>query len=436
MKLTKRAIDAFQPPAEKQVVYWDSEIRGFGVRMLPSGLKTFVVQYRNVEGIKRRINLGRYGVLTLEQARTLATSKLGQVATGKDPGKESQEARSGITVADMCDWYLMEARAGNILGRKNRPIKASSLDMDESRIKTHIKPLLGKRQVRHLTISDVEQMQTDVRNGKTAKPRSGGRGGKASGGAGVAGRCLGTLQAIIGHAKHKGLVEDHPTKGAKKLATQKRTRRLSVVEIKALGTALAHAERHGENQTALGVIRLLLLTGYRREEAQGMRRSWLNASGGYVAFPDTKGGAQLRVVGRAASQVISEQPIVEGNPHVFPSEVGDGPYTAVRVCLARVCKLAGITEVTPHTLRHTFGSMAGELGFSELTIRAMLGHASQSVTQDYIHIDEALKLACDRTSGEIEKLLAEGAAKLTSIRFDATSSSPKANTFTPPFVVA
>src|SRR3546814_14557134 len=78
-----------------------------------------------------------------------------------------------------------------------------------------------------------------------------------------------------------------------------------------------------------------------------------------------------------------------GNPHVFPSEAGSGPYTAVSSCLDRVCKLAGISGVTPHTLRHTFGSIAGELGFSELTIRAMLGHASQNVTQDYLHIDEA-----------------------------------------------
>lgn len=69
---------------------------------------------------------------------------------------------------------------------------------------------------------------------------------------------------------------------------------------------------------------------------------------------------------------------------------------------------SGLKGVTPHTLRHTFGSVAGDPGFSELTIRAMLGHASQNVTQDYVHIDEALKLPVQRTSGEIERLLALG----------------------------
>src|SRR3546814_15194648 len=100
----------------------------------------------------------------------------------------------------------------------NVPIKTSSLDLDESRIRTHIGPLIGNRIVKHLTIAIVEQMQTDVKNGKTAKPRTGGRGGKATGGPGVAGRCVGTLQAILGHAQHKGLLETHPTLGAKKLA--------------------------------------------------------------------------------------------------------------------------------------------------------------------------------------------------------------------------
>src|SRR3546814_182442 len=141
-----------------------------------------------------------------------------------------------------------------------------------------------------------------------------------------------------------------------------------------------------------------------------MRRSWLHADRGYVVFPDTKGGAQIRAIGPAAVRVLEAQAEIAGNPHLFPSAVGEGPYTAVTDCLKRVCGLAGIAGVTPHTLRHTFGSVAGDLGFSELTIRAMLGHDSQNVTQDYVQIDEALKLAVQRTSDEIEQLLASGAA--------------------------
>lgn len=412
VKLNKRCVDSLLPPSKGQAVLWDTEVRGYGVRVLPSGTKTFILQYRNPEGIQRRINIGRYGVLTVDQARDQAKLFLASVIKGEDPADETRRARKGMTVAEMCEWYLAEARAGNILGRMNRPIKASSLDMDESRIKTHIIPLLGKRVVAQLSVADAEQMQSDVKNGKTAKARTGGRGGQATGGAGVASRCLGTLQAIIGHAKHKGLLAAHPTQGAKKLASAKRTRRLSVAEIETLGKAIAFAERNHENPVALAVLKTLLLTGYRREEAQAMQRSWVNAAGGFISFPDTKGGAQVRAIGPAALKIILSQPEMLGNPYVFVSEAGAGPYTAVSSCLDRVCKLAGISGVTPHTLRHTFGSIAGELGFSELTIRAMLGHASQNVTQDYIHIDEALKLAVQRTSDEIERLLEVGARKL------------------------
>lgn len=412
IKLTKRAIDSFEVPDAKHLIYWDTELKGFGLRIMPSGLKTFVVQYRTVEGIKRRMNLGRFGPLTVEKARDLATLKLAEVIVGEDPAVKVREARKGMTVSEMCDWYLLEARAGNILGRKNLPIKESSLDMDESRIRTHIVPLLGRRIVKQLMIADVEQMQTDVKNGKTAKPRTGGRGGKATGGPGVASRCVSTLQAIIGHAKHKGLLEVHPTQGAKKLANKKKTRRLSASEIEMMGKGMAYAETIGENPVAIGVLRALLLTGYRRQEAQAMHRQWHHAERGYVAFPDTKGGAQIRAIGPAASHVLHGQSEVPGNLHIFPSMVGNGPFTAVAECLKRICGLAGLSGVTPHTLRHTFGSVAGDLGFSELTIRAMLGHASQNVTQDYVHIDEALKLAVQRTSDEIQRLLDEGASRL------------------------
>lgn len=415
-KLTKRAIDAIAVPETRHLIHWDTELKGFGLRVMPSGLRTFVLQYRNADGVQRRMNVGRYGVLTVEQARDIAKLKLAEVIGGGDPAEKVRQAREGMTVSEMCDWYLVEARAGNILGRKNTPIKASSLDMDESRIRTHIVPLLGKRMVKTLTIAAIEQMQTDIKNGKTARPRTGGRGGMATGGPGVASRCLGTLQAIIGHAKHKGLLEVHPTQGAKKLAGKKKTRRLSSAEIEMIGKAISYAEHNGENPVAVGVLRTLLLTGYRRQEAQAMQRDWLHVERGYVAFPDTKGGAQIRAIGPAAIQVLEGQSELIGNAHFFPSAVGDGPFTAVSACLTRICILAGITGVTPHTLRHTFGSVAGDLGFSELTIRAMLGHASQNVTQDYVHIDEALKLAVRRTSDEIERLLALGGARHLSMQ--------------------
>src|SRR3546814_13863140 len=120
VKLTKRAIDALVPPKAKQVILWDTEVKGFGLRIMASGIKTFVVQYRNAEGIKRRMNLGRFGVLTVDRARDLAKLKLAEVIVGEDPADKVRQVRKGMTVSEMCRWYLEEARAGNILGRKAR----------------------------------------------------------------------------------------------------------------------------------------------------------------------------------------------------------------------------------------------------------------------------------------------------------------------------
>jgi integrase len=409
-RLTKRTVDALAKPAEGQDFLWDGEIRGFGVRVVPSGLKTFVVQYRNAEGKSRRIKIGRFGIMTVEEARELAKVKLGRVADGIDPAEEPEAGKDDITVEALCDWYLTEADAGRILGRKNRPIKASTLAMDRSRISTHIKPLLGKRLVGSLRIVDIEGMQSDIVAGKTAAAERGpGRGGVARGGPGVAGRAVATLQAILSHAARLDLIEKHPSEGARRLAGKKKKRRLSVPEIKKLGAALQYGERNGEHSTGLAIVTLLLLTGFRISEGQQMHRDWLHAAEGYVAFPDTKGDAQIRAIGPAATRLAASQSEQEGSPYLFPADVGDGAFTAAKACLERLCAMVGITGVTPHTLRHTFGSVAGDLGFSELTIAALLGHAAQSVTQGYVHIDEALKLAVTRTSDTIAGLLEEGA---------------------------
>lgn len=166
-----------RPAKGRQALLWDSELRGFGVRMLPSGLQTFILNYRNAANKERRITLGRFGVMTVEQARDQAVIKLGRIAAGGDPAEAEDSHRQQATVSELCDWYLTEAEAGRILGRRNRPIKKSTLAMDRSRIETHIKPLLGTRLAHTLKVVDIEGMQSNIVAGKTAKPRGGGRGG-------------------------------------------------------------------------------------------------------------------------------------------------------------------------------------------------------------------------------------------------------------------
>jgi site-specific recombinase XerD len=139
--------------------------------------------------------------------------------------------------------------------------------MDWSRIETHIKPLLGRRQVRALKVADISSMQADIAAGKTARPRGPGRGGVTTGGAGVAARTVSTLQSLLAHAKQLDIIVSNPAAGVRKLAGKKKERRLSVAEIKRLGETIGAAEKNGEQPIGLAVVRLMLLTGFRISEA-------------------------------------------------------------------------------------------------------------------------------------------------------------------------
>ena len=118
------------------------------------------MQYRNKEGRTRRLVLGRLGALTPDQARRLAAEALRAVAEGDDPSAERRAVRGAISVADLCDLYLADARDR---------IKNSTLAMDRSRIETHVKPLIGRLTVRSLTAADIERMKADIIAGKTAR---------------------------------------------------------------------------------------------------------------------------------------------------------------------------------------------------------------------------------------------------------------------------
>ena len=171
-KLTKRVVDAARPEAAR-VILWDVDLAGFGLRIEPSGRKTFIARYRaggGRAGTLRQATIGRYGTLTVDEARTKASKLLGAAAGGGDPVGDQQRARqAGVTVGQIVDWYLREAETGRLLGKRGRPIKPSTLATDRMRIEAHVRPLLGNRAVQSLTVRDIEQMQADIATGKTAR---------------------------------------------------------------------------------------------------------------------------------------------------------------------------------------------------------------------------------------------------------------------------
>lgn len=403
-KLTKTYVDKLSPPAKGALHVWDSELKGFGVCVSSTGVKSYVVQYRNADGVSRRMVVGKPSTLTPDQARKAAKKQLGAVAHGGDPVAERKAVRAGVTVAELCDWFLTEARAQRILSRNRRPIKPSSLRGDESRINEHIKPLIGGRPVRLITLGDMERLQADIIAGKSAaSARRKGRGGNTKGGAGAACRSVGTLRAIFGHAVRWELIPKNPALGVRQVPLEKRDRRLSEEEIVRLGDAMRLSLEHAELPAGLAAVQLILMTGFRRMEALALRFEWVERD--CVRFPDTKTGKQTRVLGATAAALIQDQRSSADQAYVFPSERSDGHLIGADLVLKRLCAIAELKGVTLHTLRHTFASVAADLGYTELTIAGLLGHAAQGVTQRYVHVDKALVTAANHVSSHMADLL-------------------------------
>ena len=419
-KLTKRFVDDLSAKSSRDAVFWDDDLPGFGVRVKESGARSFLVQYRNASGRSRRLTIGRYGVLTPDEARRLAKTTLADVAHGLDPAETRQADRRALTIAELCREYLEKANAGLIISRRGRAKKLSTLKTDQGRVERHIIPLLGRRPIKDLTPADVRAFQRDVTVGKTAADVKTGPHGRAivTGGRGTATRTLGLLGAILQFAVEAGYRVDNPARGVRREADRRRTVRLDEAAYRRLGSRLAAAERAGMRWQAVEAIRVIALTGCRRGEIQELRRAEVDLAGHALRLGDTKTGYSVRPLGLTAMKALRRALERSKGEFVFPAVRGGGSFQGLAKAWR---KIAGprLPGVTPHVLRHSFASMGEDLGLTLPTIGALLGHSIRGVTSGYIHkLDPALVAAANRVADAIALALGEklGATRVVAIR--------------------
>lgn len=422
-KLTKRVVDA-AAVREKDYFIWDDELPGFGLRIFASGKRSYLIQYR-AAGRTRRYTIGLHGIWTAETARQEAKVQLGRVAQGENPSEERLLDHQAITVKELCDLYLNDLEEGLILGKGGRPKKAGTIVSDVGRIKRHIIPLIGNRRVKDLVKADIAKVLKDVMAGKTAvtvktkKLR-----GKSivRGGVGTATRTVGLLGGILSYAMEAGIITSNPAHGIRKPKDNVRGRRLTEAEYRTLGEMLRKAAENEKYATTVEIIRQIALTGCRRSEMINLKWAEVDTDSSCLRLADSKEGASVRPIGLPVVEYLEAWHEKATGTYVFPGQGEDNAFGSFPNHWRQIFRDSPLADVTAHVLRHSFASIANDLGFTEVTIAALVGHSKGSVTSNYIHtLDTALIMAADTISGYIQGLLDGVEFKQTAYALDRGS---------------
>ena len=373
--------------AEREAIFWDRDLPGFGVRVYPSGTKTFVVQSRG-EGRSRRLTIGRHGAINADEARRRAARIIARIKSWDDPAPPT---RSGVTVAEFAARYLEEHVATRC--------KAGTQVLYRAAVRQYIVPAVGETPVSSVSREQVAALHHSLRETPYA-----------------ANRAVHLLARILDVAEDEGLRPRgaNPCRSIEKFRERRHERFLSEEELRRLGRVLEAAARGGggASPAAVAAIRLLVLTGCRRSEILGLRWEHVDLDAGELRLPDSKTGARLVPLSPAAAEVVADLPRTPGNPWVISGRKTGAPLRNLQYPWEILRARAGLEDVRIHDLRHSFASRALALGESLPMIGELLGHRRVRTTARYAHLAlDAVKTSASRVAGSIESdLLAGGGA--------------------------
>jgi integrase len=409
-KLTKRVIDSAVPRPARYTL-WDAQLPGFGCCVASSGRKTFVVRYRprgrGRGAPKRFISIGRFGLITTDEARNRAAQILGAVAAGHDPAAALSERRNAITLRDAVGLFLADHVA---LKRKR-----STYNIYRRMLTHHIVPTLGKHALSEVSQNEVATLHSSMHLTPAAANYS-----------------IAALSSLYTWAARRGAVPEgfNPAKRIEKFPMRARERYLSQEELIRLGQTVRMAETTGlcydvdsskpnskhaakaENRIvvvsvyATAAIRLLLLTGCRLREVLDLRWVDVDLSRKRLLLPDSKTGRRTILLSTLAVNLLAQLP--RSGSCVFPGLDPDRPRTDLKRPWELIRKHAGLEGVRLHDLRHSYASIAAGAGLGLPVIGRLLGHTQASTTARYAHLaDDPLRRASESVALEIAAAIGE-----------------------------
>ena len=365
---------------EKDTVFWDRDLTGFGVRVYPTGGKVYVAQARGPGG-PRRVTVGRYGVIHADEARKRAAHIIARIKAGEEAVPKPLNPAGGPTVAELAKRYLAEYVYVRCKPRTVKTVR--------SVVCRHIVPALGK-----LPLASVERKHVaELHQRLSATPAA-------------ANQAVRALSAMYKLAESWELVPDglsNPCRAIAEYPGRRRERFLTEAELDRLGSALDEAEtKGGASASAVAAIRLLILTGCRKSEILNLRWEDVALDQAELRLADSKTGARVVSISEPAVKLLAGLPRLPGNPWVIP---GRKPGTHLRKlddAWQSVRSRAGLHDVRLHDLRHSFASRALALGEGLTVIGKLLGHARIETTSRYAHLArDSVRESAERVAASI-----------------------------------
>lgn len=412
LRLTKRTIDAIEP-VEKPTIFYDNDLTGFSLKVLPSGTKRWCVEYRSGAGGrsvgKTRMVLGSTSAMTPDQARLSAKSILAAVALGQDPARKRSTERAMPTFAEFGERYLTE--------EAETKLKPRTVVNYRIYLRKHAVPVVGTRKLDALDSADVAKLHRKI--GKTTPM--------------TANRVVEFVGSVYRYAAVCGLVAKghNPASHVQAFREQRRERFLSSAELARLGDAIREAETAGipwvvdkdqpnakhipkNGRTKIGphvaaALRLLILTGARLREILELKWEYVDLQRGLLLLPDSKTGQKAIILNAPALDILGKIPKVDS--YVIASDIAGQARHDLNKPWKLISTRSELAGVRIHDLRHTHASYGAGAGFGLPIIGKLLGHSQPATTARYAHLDnDPLRRASNEIAAQITRAMGDRVA--------------------------